>query len=385
MTLALTPSGLSVSTYDELFEARAAQLRGIHGAEINLDPNAPDGNRVGIEAKTRLDYESQTLLVYNMFDPDFATGEMFNRLLKFSGLTLRPATRSQVDVNVTADRTLTLPAGYTVTDDLDQNWKLDTAQVLPAGVTTLTLFAEEFGAVEAASATVTSPSTFVLGVTDVTNPSAAVPGTDEETIEAARQRRRGSLAIPSSSSAAAVFTALASVTDVSHLAVYENDTKLYDAVRDIDPNTLWVVIEGGDVADIADTLVRAKNGGCGLKGGVTQQVFETLTGPSGDFTISHDMKFDRPTGIRTYLRATTASKDGTPVNTTAIRDALATKKYQIAEDAIASELYTLAYSVGANYTILTLEVSNDGVSWAASEVTALDGLRTVALADVTVT
>src|SRR5690606_5090132 len=113
-----------VQTYQEIYDELAAAYRAIYGADINLDADSPDGQRVGIEAKARLDLQSFALALYNQIDPDFSAGEFLNKLIKLSGITRRPAVRSQVDVDVTTDRALTLPAGWTVADSLGQSWAL---------------------------------------------------------------------------------------------------------------------------------------------------------------------------------------------------------------------------------------------------------------------
>ena len=134
-----TPSGIQVQTFQEIYDELAAGYRSIYGEDINLDPDSPDGQRVAIEAQSRLDLQSFGALLYQQIDPDFALGQRLNSLIKLSGITRRPATRSQVDVTLTTDRPLTLPADYAVEDDLGQAWTtLSTVDVL-AGANTVTL------------------------------------------------------------------------------------------------------------------------------------------------------------------------------------------------------------------------------------------------------
>jgi len=165
-----TPDGIQVQTFQEIYDELAAGYRSIYGEDINLDPDSPDGQRVAIEAQLVLDAQSFGALEYNQRDPDFALGQSLNSIIKLSGITRRPATRSQVDVSIVTDRPLTLPEDYAVEDDLGQSWTTLNAIDIPPGETTVTLFAETFGAVEANPTTVVNPVTVVIGVLSVTKP-----------------------------------------------------------------------------------------------------------------------------------------------------------------------------------------------------------------------
>jgi hypothetical protein len=45
-----TVDGISVQTYQEIYDELAASYRLIYGDDINLDADSPDGQRVAIEA-----------------------------------------------------------------------------------------------------------------------------------------------------------------------------------------------------------------------------------------------------------------------------------------------------------------------------------------------
>lgn len=383
-----TADGISVQTYQEIYDELADGYRAIYGSEINLDPDSPDGQRVGIEAQLILDLQTYGLTLYQQLDPDFAFGEAQNRLIKLSGIQRRPATRSQVDVSVTTDRPVTLPADYAVEDTLGQSWGTLTEVSIPAGTTTVTLFSEVFGAIEAGAATVTEPVTFVTGVTNVTNPLAATVGVEEETAEELRIRRNRSLRNPATSTLGGVFTAITQLTGVTDIAAFENDTDLYDATLDIDPHTMWLVVEGGAVDDIIETIAKNKTGGTGLKGAATGTYLETLFKPDGTpYVITHEMAFDRPVLVPLYVRLTATRKDpAVPVDVAAIENALLAKPWVINEDAIASDLYSDVYTAGTTFVATALEVSLDGITYFDSSVaTAANEKFTLDVADIDVT
>lgn len=359
-----TADGISVQTYDEIFTELADGYRAIYGADINLEPDSPDGQRVGIEAQARLDVQSFCLALYQQLDPDFAFGTALARLFKFAGITIRAATRSQVDVTVTTDRVLTLPDDYTVEDDIGQEWVTLSTVPLVSGANTVTLFASEFGAIEADAATVTDPTTIVLGVLSVTNPAAATVGRDEETAAEARVRRRLSVQNPATSSVGGMFSVVGNLNNVTDLAIYENDEDTTDAELDIGPHTIWAVVEGGAVADIAEAIANNKTGGTPTKGAVTATYVETRTRPDGsEYVFTHKINFDRPTTTEIHVRLNATRRiAGEAVDTALIEAELAEHSFNIFEDALASELYEDAYRAGSNFIATDLEVSLDGVS-----------------------
>ena len=383
-----TPDGIQVQTFQEIYDELAAGYRSIYGEDINLDPDSPDGQRVAIEAQLVLDAQSFGALEYNQRDPDFALGQSLNSIIKLSGISRRPATRSQVDVVVTTNRPLTLPTDYAVEDDLGQAWTTLNAIDIPPGETTVTLFAANFGAVEADPATVINPVTVVIGVLSVTNPTAATVGIDEETDQELRVRRNRSLETPQSSSTGRMFTALANLPNVTDVAVYENDTDTTDS-DGIPAHSLWVVVEGGAVSDIVETMVKNKTGGKGMVGAVTETFSEDFTRPNGTtFTIVHSMTFDRPVDVPVLVRLDATRKDAAnPVDEALISQAIAARTFNIGENLLAGDLYRLAFNAGESFIPTNLEISRDsGATYTDGRILSdLNEKFSIAAGDVAVT
>lgn len=387
MSLQFTDEGLDIQTFEEIYDELADAYRVIYGAGANLAPDSPDGQRVGIEAKARLDAQAFSLELYNQLDPDFATGEMLNTLLKWAGLTLGPASQSQVDVTVMTDRALSLPLGYAVEDDLGQAWATTAATPLVLGANTVTLVAGSFGAVAADTATVTTPVTIVIGVLSVTNPAPALVGNDEETEPEVRVRRNKSLQNPATSTLGGIFSALGNLAGVTDLATYENDAGTPDPVLALDAHSIWCVVEGGVISDIIEILAKNKTGGTGIKGTTTGTFVETLFKPDGSpYTITHIMAFDRPVEVPLYVSLTVRGIEGATVDTAAIKSALAERPFSISELASASALYTTVYSAATNFVATLLLISDDNATFVADSLTpAADEKYTLSTANVIVT
>lgn len=388
MSFEFTDTGLTIQTFDEIYQELVTAYKAIYGSDINLAQDTPDGQRIAIEAKSRLDAQEFALSIYNSMDPDLASGQALNKIIKLAGIVRQPATLSQVDLEITTDRNLTLLDGYQVEDTIGQIWETTASIALTTGVNAVTVVASEFGAIEAAPDTITTPVTVVIGVTDVTNPLAASVGNAEETDAELRVRRNKSLQSPATSTVGGLFSALGNLPSVTDLIIYENDTDVLDATLSLNAHSIWAVIEGGTVEDIVETIAKNKTGGTGLKGGESGVYVETITLPSGlTRTINHVMEFDRPIEKRLYVRLDVTEKnppDPAPIAT--IKSKLAERVFNIAENVQAGDLYRNVYEAGTNFIPTDLEVSDDGVIWTDGQLlVGAQGKFTLDEADITVT
>jgi len=388
MTAEFTPSGVTIQTYDEIYEELAAGYRGIYGDDIDLSTNSPDGQRVGIEAKARLDMQTFAVAVYNSLDADFSAGEAQKRIIKWAGITPRPATRSQWDVTVNSPLSVTIPAGFRIRDSIDQIWQTDSDILLLAGNNTVTFFAENFGSVQGLIGDELEQVDIINAIIfTLTAPASALVGRDEETEEELRIRRNKSTENPAYSTIGQLFATLGNLPGVTELAVYENDTDAYDADKDMAAHSIWAVVEGGAVDAIIETIAKYKTQGAGRKGAVEGTYLETLTKPNGnEFIITHVMKFDRPTYVDLHVRLTATRKDATsPVDDESIKNQLTAISFDINENAIASKLYDEVYLAGDNFVATDLEISLDGSTWTDERlISEYDEIYQIAEGDITI-
>lgn len=382
-----TNQGISIQTLAELIAELEAGYRAIYGENINLDQDSPDGQRVGIEAQARLDLQSFAVSIYNSMDPDLAEAVHLNKIIKLAGITRRPATRSTWDIDVTVDRPLTLSEGYSIEDDIGQLWELTGDVILTIGTTLVTFTSVEFGSVEGLSGAVLKQSDVVLGVTGLAAPGDAIVGIEEETDPDLRNRRNLSVQNPSYSTLGGLFAKLADLDGVTDVVVYENDTDAYDATLDLNAHHIWAVVEAGEVSAIAETIIKNKTAGAGLKGSVSSVYLEELIRPSGEtFQIDHVAQFDRPTLVDLHVNVTATRVDsGSPIDIDLLKAELANKIYGIGEDAVASKLYPFGYNAGSNFVLSALEISDDGITFTDEDIdSAADGKFVIDTANITV-
>ena len=358
-------NGFKAESFTEILTRLSNGLKNIYGQDINLDQDTPDGQQLGIQANIISDFQDLALYIYNSMDPDLADGANFDKLLKLLARTRLPSSRSTVDIEMVLNKTVSIPASYTIKDLNNQNWIIGTAQTLDAGTHLVSFYSEDWGNITAEPNTINEQVTILTEVVSINNPESAISGRDEESIVQVRERRNKILEINASSTIGSIIGKILDLNGVVDAVPYENMTKIYDPVRDIQPNSYWIVVKGGDISQISEIIAKDKTGGTGLKGQVETVYIEKFVRKDGSVReFYHDVKFDRPTEVSIHIKFKVSRKISTQsIDIEHIKDTLANKEFYIAQNITVTELYSTIYSAATNYIATDLEVSKDGVVW----------------------
>lgn len=363
-------SGIHIQTLPEIIDDLTASYKAIYGESINIDQNTPDGQQIGITAKLDYDLQEQLVAVYNSFDPDSAAGQSLHKLIKLSGLTRNPATRSTVMLSMTLSKSVSFPADFTVKDTVGQEWVIASAQTLASGVHSVGFYAKEWGSISSTAGTIIDTVTVLDGVTSFTNALNSTTGIDEEDDVSLRIRRKRSVEKPSFSTIGGLIAGLLDLPGVIDAKVHNNKTKVFDAVKNLEANTIWCIVDGGLVSDISEAIAKEKTGGAGEKGSVIGSYIETLTRSDlTTFAYTHEVAFDRPTIVNPHIRLTATTVSGI-VDAALIKQSLESRTYKIADDIAVTSLYANVYQAGTNFIASALEVSYDGVTWVSTTLNA---------------
>lgn len=370
MSLALTPQGIQIQTFDEIFDSLVADYKEIYGADIDLSQNTADGQRIAIEAKAIQDAQTAFLELYNSLDVDLSLGEALNRAVKYCGITKRPASYSTWDIDVTVSQSTNLNIGYTIKDDSGQEWIKDTAVLLSAGTTTVTFRAVDLGAVQGLIGSTFEQVTVIPTVTGFNAAVSANVGTDEETDFELRQRRNKSLENPAFSTIGSLTAKLLNLDNVTDAYVYENKTGAYNADLDLNAYSIWVVVEGGELTAIAEIMAKSKTSGTPEKGTVTATYTETL--PSG-LVLTHNFLIDRPTYVDVYITVDATRTTANPVDTALIAQNLANIAFNINDPVEAYKLYEPASENTAGFFLSNLQISDDDITFTDGKLDSVNG------------
>lgn len=366
-------NGLQTATAPELLESLQTAFKEIYGDDVLLDSSTPDGQWLNILVQKGIDVRGLLMQLYNSFNPDNAQGAVLDQRCAINNVFRKSGTFTTVNISITTDRSLTLQGvdeeynnpeatGFTVQDNEGNRFVMVNTQTLSAGTTSVLFRSETLGKVVVLPDTITTPVTIVLGVLSVNNPTAATAiGTDEEIDKDLRVRRRQSVAISSYGYLNGLQAALLQLDGVNDAKVYENYTSSTDA-NDIPAHCIWVVMDGGSSADIANTIYEKKSVGCDMKGDITY----TITTPALTQFIA---KWDEADVTPLYIKFTIQpATSGITFDTTAIETYMDSNlSFKIGEAAETSTITTLAQeaidSVGGQGYAVDVLISSDNENW----------------------
>jgi len=201
--------------------------------------------------------------------------------------------------------------------------------------------AKEKGALFIPATALNEIQTSVAGWESVENPTDGVSGRDLESDSALRLRRRQSVSFPATATVDSILAKLLQVEDIQAAKVYENDTDSTDG-SGVPAQHIWVIVEGGEDADIAEIIYTTKSGGIGTHGDTTVN-YESESGQA------YDIKFERPTQSQLYIDMTIVPTEGYAAEAvTLIKAAVAewvTANISIGEKLEYSRLFTPINSV----------------------------------------
>ena len=339
----------------------------IYGSDINMESNTPDGNMINIYGLSKLDVLEFLTQIYSAQDPEQAAGVALDAVAQYNGLTRRGGTYTQTSVVVTSDRSLTLngqdtSTPFTVADATGNLFQLISSSAVTAGDNTLSFKAVDIGAVEVALNTITVITTPILGITAVNNPTApSATGTDEETDAQFRLRRQATVAVPSQNTRAGLVGGLLTVDGVSDAVMIENTDASPDG-DGVPGHGIWVIVDGGSDADIADMINRYRPPGCPMAGA------EAVTVTQTDGTTI-DIKFDYAVEEDLYVQFTLTSKSGGAIDEDEIKAGLVEQMtFGIYDMADITTVTRIVSTINPDVIVSNAGVSATGYSYSDSVI-----------------
>lgn len=378
MPASFGPSGLIIPTRQQIVDQIVngsdgyPGLKQIYGADINIDPNSPDGQMVNIYAQAAVDaYEALAAAVAS-FDPDQAIGTALDRDCAYNGVVRQAGTQTIQNVLVTVAQGLTVPGldtnpnggAFTVQDGTGNQYQLVAAHTFGgAGAASLAFQAIQIGAVQSPLNSITIVVTTQVGITSVNNPTAPTTlGINEETDAALRIRRADSVELPSRGYLAGLLGALEDIPGVTAVSVIQNNTNA--TVGGVPSHSIWVIVTAPNTSpmqtSVGYAIYNKLNAGCGMKGAVSVNIFNpdfSIFVAKFDFSITQALWFactvTAITGVvdKPYIAAQVLSKFG--------------NAYGIGQSADATAIVAFIKSIAPNASVTLEGVSTDGVTYSA--------------------
>lgn len=286
----VSASGITAPTYDEILEYFKDRARTIFGSDINLDADTQDGQLLAIFAVAINDLNAQAIAVFNSYNPHTASGVALDGAVKTNGLTRLDASKSLVDLKLVGTAGTVITNGVAI-DTSDNRWLLPAQVSIPlSGEVVVTAEAQKVGAVSAGAGSITKIGTPTLGWHSVTNPASAQVGEDVETDAALRVRQALSTMQPTVGLWEGLIGSLAQLDDVHSVAGRHNDTGTTSS-DGIPAHSIAIVVAGGNVNDIAETIFKKKSQGVATFGSTSVQYTDS-------FGNANAIKFSRPSDVK---------------------------------------------------------------------------------------
>lgn len=348
----MTPEGFNRKRLDLLLSELNDEVKAIFGQNFNVSPETPDGQINGTISESNANLWEIAEEAYNAYNPSYASNNTLSNLVQINGITRLPATASRVEIQITGNVGITIPAGSLVST-ADGNVQFSTeSEAVTDGTGDATVFALAVltGPQSAIAGTVTVIDTPIVGWLSVDNAADALEGTDEETDPELRARREKSTGIDGQSVINAIFAAVANVPGVTAVTVLENDT---DATVDgLPPHSFHVIVVGGTDEAIAEQIWLKKPAGITSFGTTTKEVLDSQG-------IPHNISFSRPVEIDIYVEMDLTTDSEYPENgDDLIKQAIvdyANAEFSLGDDVIYTRLYTPINSI-PGHQVDTLEI-----------------------------
>ena len=306
-------TGVIVADTSALQAEVEAEYQAVFGADLDLDPETPEGILITAEVTSRAGISTNNAQLANQINPNIAGGTFIDALWALTGGLRDAATPSTFSTppDLTGVSGTLIPAGTIAANSNGDEFESLAPVTIVSGVASVAFASVETGAIVCGIGDLTTIITSILGWETITNSVAATLGTETQSDISARSERKGTLGVQGSGLAVAIFSAVRAVAGVTSLTFRENETATPIAPTPPDnitlvANSIWVCVSGGSDADVASALLGAKSAGCNWNNGNSgNPISEIVVDPTSG--QSYSVLFDRPELIPVLYEVTILS------------------------------------------------------------------------------
>lgn len=250
MSYGVTAEGFNRKTLENIVAELEALYRANLGAGVNLQPESPYAQILGVHAGREDELWQLAEACYQARRADMAGGVAQDTLYALSGARRLPATRSSVVLTCGGQPGTPLSAGRQVSIDGRYPFVTLADAVIGAGGTVdVAAAATEYGPIIAVAGSLTTIDTAVGGWDSVTNAEDAVLGRNRELDAAFRLRREQLLHGTGNAACDALRAAVLAVDGVTACTIFENTSSAEDA-EGRPPHSVEAVVQGGADEDV---------------------------------------------------------------------------------------------------------------------------------------
>lgn len=340
MPFGLTETGFVTKPLATIKAELEADFRATFGVGVDLHPQSPNGQVIGIIAERIAEPWNQLEEIYASLSPGNASGTRLEMLASLTGTVRTEATKSLVTLTLLGTPGTIVVAGKVASKGgADRVATLEDATIGGGGTVDVEAEAEEAGPITFNASSIDTIETPVAGWTGVTNALDANPGEVRESDTALRLKRESELRAMGSAHLSAIAGRIRLVEDVTSVVGFENPTAV--TVDGMPPHSVEMVVLGGDEDAILSTIFDAKAAGIETHGTESGTVTD-------EWGQDHTVKFSRSTDIDIYVEVDVVVDSTFPVDgATQIEEAIADygDDFPLGRDVVASAIIPAVFSI----------------------------------------
>lgn len=319
-----TDAGLTVPTEPQILGGVMADWTdafALSGRALNNELTTPQGQLAQSQAYMLSQAYAGLLQVINAVDPATSSGAFQDALGRIYFLTRQPATYATVNATVNGLVGATLVAGAQARSADGSIWVTTTDVTFgPSGSATVLLRATTAGSGPAVGINGLSIYQQRAGWESISNAAPSTPGVNLESRQSFEARRAASVNIGGQGTAAAVRAAVANVTGVSDVFIYNNgsDSAITYGTTNypIPAHSIAITVAGGPDDAIANAIHSKLDAGCGLPtspgvGTLVEFIIEDSVNYAAPYP-QYVIRFVRPLPVTVYMRVEVANLSTLP-------------------------------------------------------------------------
>ena len=312
MALVLS-TGVVTTSLSEYIADLGVRWQQALGPDLSLDVETPQGQQISVLSLLFTEVDEAIQALGNAHSLSRAVGSQVDDLGSLLSIERGDATRSTVTVTLTGQSGTVIRDEARASTSAGDFFRLTSAVTIPAsGSIDAPMESVEFGPVPADAGALTVIVDLIAGWEGVTNAAAATPGSLSQSDSAYKLRYPRRTSRLSRSSIAAVESNVLEVSDVEDLLVRDNDTTSDVTLQGkiITPRSLYVAVQGGSDADVAQEIADSKGAGQPTVGAVSESV--NALDASGDVVDTYTINFDRVVEIPITVTVPVTAQSGFP-------------------------------------------------------------------------
>jgi len=272
------PKGFIVPESSVVLNAVIEDINSAFGGGLNPALDTPQGQLASSEAALIVNTNATFLFLSNQFNPLFASGRYQDALAAIYGLQRNPSQPTVVQAVCSGLAGTDIPVGAIAVAVDGHTYSCTQAGTIPVGGSiTLTFACDDVGPIPCPAGTLIQIYQTILGWDSIDNVADGTLGSDVESRAAFETRREETVGANSLGTLPSILGRVLRVPNVIDAYVTENPSNNPETVGGVllNPNSLFVAVVGGEAADIAEAIWRAKPPGCNYNGNTTVTVLDT--------------------------------------------------------------------------------------------------------------